>query len=1475
MESPIIIPSSYLSSTDAAERYGLSNDHIASLCRRKKVQGALAGGRLWFVDEESLKAYLAKTQAERETRHRQLSEQIRREQAASSHASQWRLQGAGASLALLLFIGGSFSVSLPMAYETFAETPWEFMPASVAEASGMLYDKTFMTAAVAYLDFVDGVGDVQAQSYLSLADGFAAASKDTLGEHELAALAVLPEAVAETSVSGYADMMVWYANGYLSAVSGMGNASEYFYDASARVTLAVAEALPIAAEKTLTATAQGLLAAAYAAGDASEHFYGSSAKVSLAIADGFGDSGERAFTATAVSALDTADGAGAASERFYASSAATALSLSDGLTLSGERILETLARSSLAAAYTSGDVSETFYSSAAHAALAAGDGLAHSGEALLSRSAETYVDGVYAVGDAQLEAYAVAGDALSEAPSSLSMMLASVPRLIDESAIAVARWYKEASERVAQKTAPAAGERSTQSAAAYDALTSWLADTFFRSSVVPPEVPSVSAFLPAVSQAVRVDTAAAQSVQPEMPPVQIVVRETAAPGVTHSELAAAIEGAANHLRSLIYENVSKGIQTPQYVAAGGSGVNPSAPANRIDKLDRVTITNAVIEGYISGTAGIGVGGTGTTTAPSYGQLLLGNTWGGYDLVGTSSLGIVGGGGSSVWSTNGSQAYYTAGNVGIGTSTPSVPLAIQYSDNAYARGVTITNTNSNSQAISGLAVTDRNGTYKGIFDYLASNYSNALLQNTVLFGSVDNTKLGFIGGTGSGAPDIYFQSGANNSPVLYIHGSTQRAGVASSTPGSLFSIGNTNGINFSTATSTFSSTGGINLKGGCFAVNGNCISGGASSIDSLSDGKSDGNSTFLGAYAGENDDGSNENTGVGNGALYTNTSGQYNAAFGVSSLYSNETGSNNVAVGQQALFSNTSGGSNVGVGYYALGANLTGGENTAVGMSALSASQSGGSNTALGGLALANQNGGSYNVAIGNYAGRGVTGANSSRNTFLGYGAGYSNSTGSRNTFLGFYAGSGMSAGDGNIIIGNAVDAPNLSGSGQLNIGNLLYGTGLYTDSSTSSAPTAGKFAIGTTTPYARATIWGLGTGSSALLELVNSASTTVARFLDNGTAYFSGNVGFGTTTANWKVQAAGARPFFALSDTGAATNLKHWTLSSQGGALYLATSSDAYATSTIPALMIAATSNVGVGTTSPYAKLSVGGVVAGASFSADSSAATSTLAGGLNVGSGALTYDYSGGLTTIQNLAFGTMSFDTDAGAVAWFDMPVTSNASAGTVESYTAFVDGYGVLTVYGESDGSGGATNFRVGIGTSSPLYVLDVASTTGAGSVARFTNATGNCTINPTTTSLSCSSDERLKKDVEAIGKTQALAGILALRPVKYNWLTEEASTSLHSGFIAQEVNEIFPDLVAQGDNGYYTLNYGGFAPYLVSAVQQLAAVVTGFAEEFTTKKLCVEDVCVTREQFLKIVQAAGETPSAPEAPPESGTPADGNE
>ena len=77
--------------------------------------------------------------------------------------------------------------------------------------------------------------------------------------------------------------------------------------------------------------------------------------------------------------------------------------------------------------------------------------------------------------------------------------------------------------------------------------------------------------------------------------------------------------------------------------------------------------------------------------------------------------------------------------------------------------------------------------------------------------------------------------------------------------------------------------------------------------------------------------------------------------------------------------------------------------------------------------------------------------------------------------------------------------------------------------------------------------------------------------------------------------------------------------------------------------LIVSGGNVGIGTTTPYATLSVAGNIVADSIFATSTTATSTFAGGLDVGNGSLNYDYSSGVTSINNLQLGALEFDTDA----------------------------------------------------------------------------------------------------------------------------------------------------------------------------------------------------------------------------------------
>ena len=88
------------------------------------------------------------------------------------------------------------------------------------------------------------------------------------------------------------------------------------------------------------------------------------------------------------------------------------------------------------------------------------------------------------------------------------------------------------------------------------------------------------------------------------------------------------------------------------------------------------------------------------------------------------------------------------------------------------------------------------------------------------------------------------------------------------------------------------------------------------------------------------------------------------------------------------------------------------------------------------------------------------------------------------------------------------------------------------------------------------------------------------------------------------------------------------------------------------------------------------------------------------------------------------------------------------------------------------------------------------------------------------LTHSSDSRMKTNVNTIGT--ALDNVLKLRGVTFYWdktKIPSSSDNLQYGFIAQEVEKIFPDLVTTDSNGYKTMNYIGVIPVLTEAVKEL--------------------------------------------------------
>lgn len=117
----------------------------------------------------------------------------------------------------------------------------------------------------------------------------------------------------------------------------------------------------------------------------------------------------------------------------------------------------------------------------------------------------------------------------------------------------------------------------------------------------------------------------------------------------------------------------------------------------------------------------------------------------------------------------------------------------------------------------------------------------------------------------------------------------------------------------------------------------------------------------------------------------------------------------------------------------------------------------------------------------------------------------------------------------------------------------------------------------------------------------------------------------------------------------------------------------------------------------------------------------------------------------------------------------------------------------------------------------------------------------------TGLYYGSDERWKKNIRSISATSTLDKIMLLSPKKYEWKADEFPgmgfdpTRSSYGFIAQDLEKIFPDLVtnkkstldpkekhtqkSEGKNvtGYYMVDYIGLIPILTKAIQEQQQII----------------------------------------------------
>ncbi|MDB5812209.1 MAG: hypothetical protein JWN94_4331 [Betaproteobacteria bacterium] len=166
--------------------------------------------------------------------------------------------------------------------------------------------------------------------------------------------------------------------------------------------------------------------------------------------------------------------------------------------------------------------------------------------------------------------------------------------------------------------------------------------------------------------------------------------------------------------------------------------------------------------------------------------------------------------------------------------------------------------------------------------------------------------------------------------------------------------------------------------------------------------------------------------------------------------------------------------------------------------------------------------------------------------------------------------------------------------------------------------------------------------------------------------------------------------------------------------------------------------------------------------------------------------------------------------------------------------------------------ATEGNVGIGTAAPAYKLDVNGAMHVSGTAHKDTLGGWVTP----------SDLALKKDVSPL--KGALGSLLKLKGVEFAWRAPErhgANAGRYTGFIAQDVEKIFPQWVETTETGIKALNPVGLDALMVEALRELNARCTKLEAELKSVRERSDRKAATENQAIAPTAVSHLPPQAP--------------